>query len=489
MTKRIVAAIMILGVAGLAAVSVPFLQEQSAQRIKEGIARTGTLTVEAVDVSLLARRVTLHDVRPKDTKSFAIGRVEISGLALPLSDLLSGQALYSGYRPGDPIRASRVELDEIRLSSGSNQATIKSLAIDDFDLDRYDAKVDTSPEDGVTSPHIPLSARILAALSSKKLLVTNATYPLTLKGEIGIGSILIERLDHGRVGSVVADNFTVVRPGGTITVAETKLTDLDFHRPLKNLSSSAWLEGDTVGRVDMGSMKLAGFGGEFLVRQGISLDSISFVSTDQPEGANRSQLRVDGFRLVLPTDPSGMGPGHELMQATGLKEIRIDLDCNMTGNRGKATLSVERCALLGPAFGEVDLTARFVEVDAIFWNAFDDDDVDALVDSRIALDGAQLKIADRGIIELASKALPIPRPAAAQEIRRFQPPGVLISQDLTNLLDTVARFVEAGGTLAIDAKPPSPIALNTAGSLFRRGSDLVGVLGLSASQSSRSADE
>ena len=30
----------------------------------------------------------------------------------------------------------------------------------------------------------------------------------------------------------------------------------------------------------------------------------------------------------------------------------------------------------------------------------------------------------------------------AQEVRRYQPPGVLITEDMTKLLDTVARFVE-----------------------------------------------
>ena len=41
----------------------------------------------------------------------------------------------------------------------------------------------------------------------------------------------------------------------------------------------------------------------------------------------------------------------------------------------------------------------------------------------------------------------------ARKCAAIQPPGVLISQAMTQLLDTVARFVEQGGTLT---SRPSP---------------------------------
>ena len=52
------------------------------------------------------------------------------------------------------------------------------------------------------------------------------------------------------------------------------------------------------------------------------------------------------------------------------------------------------------------------------------------------------------------------RAGFAQEVRRFQPPGVLITEDMTKLLDTVARFIETGGTLTLEAKPDTPIGID-----------------------------
>ena len=48
----------------------------------------------------------------------------------------------------------------------------------------------------------------------------------------------------------------------------------------------------------------------------------------------------------------------------------------------------------------------------------------------------------------------------AREVRRFQPSGVLITQSMTKLLDTVARFVEQGGTLVVEAKPDPPVGFD-----------------------------
>ena len=67
-----------------------------------------------------------------------------------------------------------------------------------------------------------------------------------------------------------------------------------------------------------------------------------------------------------------------------------------------------------------------------------------------------------------------------REIRRFQPAGVLITQELSMLLDTVARFVEQGGTLTLEARPEPPLAVERIDYLMSPGADLVNALGLKA---------
>ncbi len=100
-------------------------------------------------------------------------------------------------------------------------------------------------------------------------------------------------------------------------------------------------------------------------------------------------------------------------------------------------------------------------------------------------------IADKGLLERALRAMatttgrtpPEMRAFAAREVRQFQPTGVLITEDLTKLLDTVARFIETGGTLTLDAAPDPLLGLDKVSYLRTPGPDWVSVLGLSATPS------
>ena len=172
----------------------------------------------------------------------------------------------------------------------------------------------------------------------------------------------------------------------------------------------------------------------------------------------------------------------------GLKEVKADFDCAGTEDRGKGELVVDRCALTGPGLGEIDFTARIVQADATFWNAIDDGDTLAIYDSTAALGSARLVVADKSLLERGLKALAtvtgqpvsVTRANLARDIRRYQPSGVLISQSMTQLLDTVARFVEQGGTLTIDAQPERPVGFDRFEYLTSPSADLVSVLGLKA---------
>ena len=76
-------------------------------------------------------------------------------------------------------------------------------------------------------------------------------------------------------------------------------------------------------------------------------------------------------------------------------------------------------------------------------------------------------------VQYRAKRLPIHnRVDALQKIAR-----------LTQLLDTVARFIEQGGTLTLDARPEPPLAINRIDYLMSPGADLVDALGLSATLS------
>ena len=114
-----------------------------------------------------------------------------------------------------------------------------------------------------------------------------------------------------------------------------------------------------------------------------------------------------------------------------------------------------------------------------------------MLGTKASLASARLVLADKSLLQrslqakarLSGQPLAADRAALAAEIRRYQPPGVLITQDMSKMLDTIARFVEQGGTLTIDAAPKPPLGLEKLDYLLKPGADLVNALGLTATVS------
>jgi hypothetical protein len=151
-------------------------------------------------------------------------------------------------------------------------------------------------------------------------------------------------------------------------------------------------------------------------------------------------------------------------------------------------MSVDHCALISPDLAEIEFRLRLTGVDRTFWRAIDSGSPAMLYNSKVALVSAELILADKTLLNRWFKAMatasgqpvPLARSALAQEIRQYQPPDVLITDEMTMLLDTVARFVEKGGSLAIRIKPEPPFGIDKISSFGTSGPDLVGLLGVTA---------
>ena len=246
-----------------------------------------------------------------------------------------------------------------------------------------------------------------------------------------------------------------------------------------------------IGRIAVEKGSASGFGGEGLSRYGISLGSITTETTHDGKEVSRSRTRIDDFVLAPPLSGLEAIQVRLVLQAMGLKEIRLGFDCAGVEDRAKAEIAINRCALSGPDLAEINFTGKLVRADDAFWKAIDEGDSLAFLRTKAALGAAKLVIADKGLLERALKAIalttgrsaPEMRAMAAREVRQFQPSGVLITEDLTKLLDTVARFVETGGTLTLDAKPDPPVGVDKVSYFRIPGPDWVSLLGLSATLS------
>jgi hypothetical protein len=489
--KKVIAALVVVALAGAAVAAVPIVESHAAAGIKTEIERDGATKVGSVEVGLFERRVTLLDLKSTRGAALSVGRWEASGLAWPLGELLRGRTPLAGFDWGDPLRADRIELSDVHLvdSATTSGWSIGSLVIEGFDLARYDAQYRGDYRSQA------LVARALAALTIRRLEERNVLFSLPGSNDtFGAASAVVERYERGRIGSLTVSSLEAAAkadPAPLYKIADIKSAGIDMTRLIAALSSDKWQPGAPVGRAHVDSFNASGFAGEMLARYGISLGSVGLETVREGDRLSHSRTRVEGFVLAPPTRGLQGLQTRLALQTMGLKEVKLDLDCAGTDDRAKGELTLDRCALVGQDLAEVDLTARVVDVDPPFWRAIDDGDLVALDESHAALGEMQLILADKSLLERSLKALsavtgkPVSETRAnlAGEIRRYQPAGILISEDMTKLLDIVARFVERGGTLTFDAKPDPPIDIARFQPLMKPGADLVRLLGLSATLS------
>lgn len=491
MRKIVIAVALVVAVIAGAAVSLPVAEKYFADSMKAQIDRDGVLSVSSIEVGLLDRRITFHDLRSKQLNGITATRWEVSGLAWPLDELLKGRTPLSGLRLGDPLRAQKIEVQDLRVTALDGQSwRLGKVLLEGVDLERFDA--DAAP--GALQPSV-LGARLVRALSVRHFEERDVVYTIPFtQNTVGFVSLAGNNLDHGKLGSfelaaLEAAGKSAAEP--SLRLASIKGEGVDARRILASMSELSWQAGRPLGRLGLEHVSATGFGGEVFARYGISLGSVTLDVVHEGDAVLKSSTKIDGFVMV---PPAGGLEGLQMrmaMQAMGLKELRLGLECAGREDRTRGEVAIERCALSGPDLGEFAFGGKLVGADARFWQAIDNGNLLAVYGTKAAFGEATLTLTDKGLLDHGLRGLAMASgksPAAtradlAAEIRRYAPPNVLITDDLTKLLETTARFVEQGGTLTLLAKPDPPLALDKVGTLMRPGPDLVDLLGLTATLS------
>jgi hypothetical protein len=489
--KGLIAGTVAIGLVATGAMAVPVVERYAAIRIKAEIERDGSSTVGGVEVGLLKRRIALTDLKSSREANVSVGRWQASGLGWPLAELMQGRTPLAGLKWGDPLQADRLELRDLRIGNREAGGTwkVESLVLEGLDLARFDAS-----DVGPYGPLV-LVARALGALQVRRLEQRGTVIAMPGSGDtFSLATIVAERYEGGHMATIVVGDIEATARedrAPLFKVTDVAIGGLDVGRNLAAFSSAEWRPGNPIGQIKVERASATGFSGDTMARYGVSLGAITLETVRESDTVSRSRARIDGFVLAPPLRNMESLKLRLALQAMGLRELKLGFDCTGVEDRARGEITVDRCALSGPNLAEINLTSRIVGADEAFWNAIDDGDVAALYDSKAVLDSARLVLADASLLERGLKALsattgqPVSTTRAnlARDIRRFQPAGVLITQRLTQLLDTVARFVEQGGTLTLDARPEPPLAIDRIDYLMSPGADLVDALGLSATLS------
>ena len=491
MKRALVVVVAVLAaVTAAAVVGRPVAERWLAAGFKASLERDGVTRADAVSVDLLERRITVLGLKGRSGLELRIGRLDVSGIAWPVGELLRGRTPLAGLGWGDPLMLGRVELEKVKVASRSNelQWDIDRIVLDDVALARHD-----NPGGASVRP-INRLARALLALSVRHVEVANGRGSVPMSGgrDGGIGSIAVDGYDGGRAQSVVLASLWGVgfdKQPAPVTMAEVKVKGLSLQRLLRAMSSEAWLFGGPSGRVSVDSVDVSGLGGELMRRYGLTVAGLSLQATQDSATRSRVRLRIDDAVLAPPLSGLQGLALRMTLQAMGLSQAKAAFDCTLGEDRGKGEIAIEECALQAPGLAAIRLALRVVNADEALWHALDDGDLLLLSDSRAGLASARLTLADMSLLERSARAFaalnrqaatPAIRANWAREVRRFQPTGMMISQGLTQVLDTVARFVELGGTLTLEANPERPVGIDRFDYLASPGADLVSALGITA---------
>ncbi|MBN9537735.1 MAG: hypothetical protein BGN99_16710 [Alphaproteobacteria bacterium 65-37] len=477
------AVLLVVGLAGM-----PFAEKYFARQIKDSLAQGG-IGAERVAVSLFARSVALDKVTSANG-DVKVGSWKVEGLAWPFDELRQGRLPFTGIGWGMPLKATRIHLEDVSVSDPDEDGswTIKEVTAEEIDLPRYDPTYEGS------FPGEVLTARLLRALSAKRVEQTEFIRTTLEETLLSVRKVVISDYAQGLIGKLEAEDIKAGgrrQQGPELTVSDLRGSGIDLRRALDLTSSADWEPGAPVGRIPVASGQVSGFGGSLMTQYGLSLDRISTETVSESRDISRSRLRVEGFVLAPSTRSIEAMATRAVLQAMNLEAVRVDFDCSGVDDRGRHEVRVEDCRLKAPDLADLSFTATFVDTDEEFWDAIDFGDIDALLGSKAALAAARLVVGDKGLLlrslqaksKLGGKSPAEERADLAGEIRRHQPHDVLITQDMTKLLDTVARFVEQGGTLTLDAAPQPALGLDKLEYLGRPGADLVNALGLTATLS------
>jgi len=488
MRKAAIFAAVAVVLVGAGAAALPLAQEYAAGQVKNGIEQDGAVSVGAVEVGILDRKLVLHDIRSKQIAGLSVERWEATGLAWPIGELMQGRSPLTGFRLGDPLQANRVEMKNLHIkASGDQNWTFGTVILEGLDLARFDADIPPGPFQAGA-----IGARLLTALSLRRFEERDVIYTAPFSANtVGFVQITGENYDRGKLGGFALAHLEATPKAATepaFALGNIKAAGIDMDRILTAMSQPSWRPGMPLGRLGIEHLDASGFGGGLFQRYGISLGAVRIDTTHESVSVSRTATKVEGFTMAPPAGLEGL-QARIVMMAMGLTELKLALACDGKEDRAKGEVSVESCALTGDELGVLTLSGKLVNADASFWLALDSGNAAALYGTRTALGEAKLVLADKGLLERSMRALSATTgqpPAAtranlARDIRRYQPPNVLITDDMTKLLETVARFVEKGGTLTLDARPDPPFGLDKVQYLQQPGPDLVSLLGLTAS--------
>ena len=208
------------------------------------------MSVGAVEVGLLDRRLTLHDLRSKqlDGLSARDGRPPASpGRS---ASCCEGARRSSAFVSAILSRRTGSKSKDLRVKASGDQTwAFGTVVLEGLDLARFDAALPPGPLQAGA-----LGARLMKALSLRRFEERDAIYTAPFSANtVGFVRLTGENYDHGKLGSLALSHLEATSKTATepsFALGGVKASGLDLTRILTAMSEPSWRPGMPVGRLD-----------------------------------------------------------------------------------------------------------------------------------------------------------------------------------------------------------------------------------------------
>lgn len=447
MSKRIYAllgAVVVLG--GLYGAGSYLLSRSAAfavERLKSELPPGATLTYDSLETSLLARKVTAHNlqlVMPFEGKTFTLTALDASAQGIPLFGR-------------DHVRIGRVALKMPELKSG------QAVGAAEASLDGLNLYMDHS-----------FSFESGQAQSAY------------LRGESGPALIEIADLSVGAFKDNVLEAIVLtssqmhLNPAQAeqrLTIAKIEAYELNALQLFRQLSNPPSL----LVRDALGSLKLSDLRVQGSVGGDIAVATLALIGQSAGNGYRKSlQLEVSGVALPLDRAPA------ETRVAFGLTEANpaLPLEVHVAFTHDATTRELKMGTARVTAAGQGDLEAHFT-VSGVSSLLLLENPAGA---AALSLAGADLRYTDHGLIDRWAKAEQVrlavnPDVFAEQTLLRLKPSIEALGPRGRQMNSVLYTFLMNPRYLAVQAAPLRPVSLLQVAPLLRAPEKLAELFRLS----------
>jgi hypothetical protein len=448
--------------------------------------------------SVRAAPLKVESPSPNPLVDMTVSRAESRGIDLDAFLEVYDPARYSaGGERQWRTAIERTSYGDITLNAPGMAMRIAGTEIENFSVrqppEAFAPLADASLTDAAVSPDLMTAFRtryladLLGAYSVGKFIFNDVTFTASGIDELSLKRFLLSDASSDRIGEIALEGFVGAVPGqGGIAFQRLALGNI-VPPPTDRLlaaidQSSRGMDVDASALApQIGFLEAAGVNFQALDFDGATLAKLRVDTSDYVgQVPAKSAVRIEGLDIpvaqVLPSRAGG------IITSLGYKRIDADLAFDLTWNEADQSFKLDDFDL---DIADLGRTTADLVLSGVTREMLEAADPAALL-GGLKLDGATLTFEDKSLVDrslsMRADLLKVPVDRLKQQLAGALPLMLAFvgnPETVGKIVPVLQTFIKTPGTLTVEAKPASPVAIaEIAGAARTRPQSLPGLLSI-----------